>query len=1364
MSSLRLQDFKFNKIYRVNSKVDLPYDIKERNSGSAVFVLSPNTDKLVEFLTSPYINSINYHDYHIDKYVNYKLNNSIVKYSNDQQVIFKNKIVGKTTLTKNVMTMEQATGRNLVYDITHFNSDFFSRKSSRAGLFKVNLYINSVLDNILLQAGTSTLYPMKTLIIPLDQWLPNMQDLSVYKIQNIENPFTIIYNKILHDPIYFNKFNGWKFVFTNVNEFFVLDPAIITADTAKIIKTLISRMKSKPSAPSLEDVEELNTNADDTIVDTSTTELTEEKLTEIIPASIVSKMSSQDINIIGKSASTLSELPDNDPEINKILQNAIDHASVPVSPTRLARLTKLCEEEKNLKLGDLTLTEIRARANANLIDPIKVDIDVINKDMAVNGLESLNKGYNDKLMDYDLQNIITSFSKKDKPLFIVDMEKTDTSDTFNKKFTYKFTFEDVTGRRHTVKVDMPKFVNERFFYLNGNKKILFYQQLPLPVTKTDPDTVQVSSSYNKIFIKRQGTNISPLLTRLFKVFGAPIKNVNVTFGNSAKINNAYITTMDYSSISSKINTITIGRKITLYFNQDTIRELIKTKNLTKSKDDKLIPIGIGADNNIIYMDNESEMIQGANLKLIDYIIEEIDKVSPGFKSLYAKTNPGTRFVYSRASIMARKIPLVILLGFLEGIESVMSKGKIEHYFSEKRPVLSDDEKLKKGIVQFANGYLVYDLYPFANSLLMNGLSEIPTKEYNYTQFMTKEVYFDLFEALLGRRNIGNAFENFYQLMIDPITEEILIDNHMPTDFVSLLLFANRLLEDKSCSAQADVSDVRYRLGEMVNVHLYKALVDSYERYRLTANNRNPEKMSLKQDAVIKDLMMSPICEDYSTLNPIYEADKTRIISQKGPNGLNLSRAYTISKRSYHKSMVGVVSQATPPSASVGVVRQLPVDSNIVSLRGYVKTSTDEEVKDLPATKFFTPSEMLVSLAGTHDDPNRLLMVSTQSKHTVGTVDSDRMLVGTGYEKAMPLLLSDDFAFKSKKAGIVEKVDTKNGIMILKYDDGTHEDIDISGKVEKNGGGGFYIENKLNPVMEVGEKVIPKSIVAINGEFFDKTATGEIVYKPGPMANVAIIHSSFTFEDSLACSERISEKMSSYLVMKEDVTLGKNSNIEYMVKVGDKVKVGSPLVIYDESYDDEFTNKMLASLKSDAESLKDMKTPIASHYNGEITDIKIYYTVPFDQLSPTLQTIVKNYNKGITVKEKIISSYKIEDSNVIKQKAEMVKTDMNGKIKGVKVGEGILIEFYVKFKDKFGIGDKCTSSTALKGINQDIYPEGQEPFLASDPNTKIDIYLGFTSIMARMTNSITIVGGANRVLLDLKTKMQNIYEAEFGKIE
>ena len=126
----------------------------------------------------------------------------------------------------------------------------------------------------------------------------------------------------------------------------------------------------------------------------------------------------------------------------------------------------------------------------------------------------------------------------------------------------------------------------------------------------------------------------------------------------------------------------------------------------------------------------------------------------------------------------------------------------------------------------------------------------------------------------------NAFENFYDLFIDPITLEVLEDLNLPTGFVELLLYGNELLEDNQFVKENDMSLYRLRNNEITNVILYQNLADAYSRYRTTIGNKHPEKISIPKDKVLKDLIMLPSVEDMSTLNPILEAEKLRATSYK----------------------------------------------------------------------------------------------------------------------------------------------------------------------------------------------------------------------------------------------------------------------------------------------------------------------------------------------------------------------------------------------------------------------------------------------------------------------------------------------------
>ena len=200
---------------------------------------------------------------------------------------------------------------------------------------------------------------------------------------------------------------------------------------------------------------------------------------------------------------------------------------------------------------------------------------------------------------------------------------------------------------------------------------------------------------------------------------------------------------------------------------------------------------------------------------------------------------------------------------------------------------------------------------------MNGLSVIPTKAFSYSDFDSKDIYLELFDAMYSARNLSNAFDSFYEFMIDPITKEVLNDLDYPTDFVSVVLFANSLLADNSYVIENNMNLYRVRSNEIVNAIIHRKIADAYAAYRSTSGSKNPTKISIPKDAIIKELLSVNTVEEFSTLNPIYETDKLHGISPKGLSGMNLDKAYTLDKRSYDPTMKGIIGISTSPKNCVG---------------------------------------------------------------------------------------------------------------------------------------------------------------------------------------------------------------------------------------------------------------------------------------------------------------------------------------------------------------------------------------------------------------------------------------------------------------
>lgn len=298
-----------------------------------------------------------------------------------------------------------------------------------------------------------------------------------------------------------------------------------------------------------------------------------------------------------------------------------------------------------------------------------------------------------------------------------------------------------------------------------------------------------------------------------------------------------------------------------------------------------------------------------------------------------------------------------------------------------------------------------------------------------------------------------------------------------------------------------------------------------------------------------------------------------------------------------------------------------------------------------------------------------------------------------------------------------------------------------------------------PKVKLNQTFKKDDILAVNEQFFDGDNNGEVSFKSGALSKIAISSAYFTYEDACAITEDLSDALTTFITMKKDVTLGKNSNIDFIVKKGDRVKVGDPLIVFDESYDDEGLNKLLANMsKEDGESFKNLsKVPVKSKYSGIVEDIKVYYTVEKSEMSKSMARTIENINKDTLNKKKVIEKYtKVNETNVILEPTDKVETQY-GKVKGVDVGDGVLIEFYIKYEDKMGIGDKLTFFTALKGIVSEIIPEGYEPYSEYREDEKVNALLSPISIYARMTGSILVNMFVNKLLIELKRQCIDIYD-------
>lgn len=664
---------------------------------------------------------------------------------------------------------------------------------------------------------------------------------------------------------------------------------------------------------------------------------------------------------------TQSEMElDNDKEIIEDMYKMMKQEKVPSTPLSTARDAELRKRQEELKVGSITFKEINSMNATKRLIPeknISKSIKNVNDNVKSVKFANINKDYIENVLPEDIAKVFTSLNSKSSKFYVIKYDVKDSSNELNYKDTYTVVLEDETKQRHTITVDIPKFLDNKFMYLGGNKKIINKQNFLFPVVKTAPDTVQIVTNYNKMFIRRIGTKSISSVERIMKMISNNDEAEKCfTVGNNSTVNRSFITTIEYDEFGKVITKFSTDR-CTIFFNQQEAKDYAESKNIDIPKNH--IFIGI-KDKNSIFIDIDTQLTTEGET-ICDLIISELPD---SMKKEFEKTRSTKKLMYNTVTIMAQTIPFIVLLLYWEGITSVFKKIGMKYYFSTKYP---KTVKNNESVIRFKDSYFIYE-EDLATSLLMNGIKVLDTENYNMEEYNTPEPFLEYFRKVYGKVSIINALSNAYDFTIDPITLEILEDINLPTDLVELCIYASNLLADESYTIENSQTLSRVRSTEIIPAILYNEISKSYINYK---NYAGKHKLSIPKDCVIKQLLALQTVEDYSTLNPVVELEKDRAITSKGFRGINVDRAYTEEKRSYDDSMIGIIAMSTSPDGNCGINRFLTMEPNITSARGYVDIKSDkkEELKDV---NLFSPAELLYPLGNTRDDSIRTAI----KKHAV----------------------------------------------------------------------------------------------------------------------------------------------------------------------------------------------------------------------------------------------------------------------------------------------------------------------------------------------------------------------------------------------
>lgn len=1239
-------------------------------------------------------------------------------------------------------------------------------------------------------------YTKKTILIPVNEWAGDIPTTSLFEFSKSINPFSMIVRLFKKPKENLDKLAGIDFIFIGNNSWFKMKMEDLDMKNLNLFKTNILKIRNndivEDNVP--EDKEDIKTRLISKIEDLTGIEVNNvSRVQDIDPtAPIKAEVKDQPKLIVAKGITgadqvidpTKIEKPTED-KINQSVENIVDYTknaeeaekemdnsvdlkelilqakndqddTFKISATRKARMDDLNDKFLKEKIANSTIAELVATEDTPLQSTdLSKNVETIDDEWANLKKPNFEADYN---IDADIMKCLHSLSQnKDVPMSVIDISTEDRSTSEDSIITYTVHLEDSLGKRHTLRFDMPKIINKRFLRLRGNDKIIPGQLINLPIIKTDEDTVQVVSNYNKIFITRYGQvgkinqSTNALIRALTKLkennYKLEVKDDDdiptpskIDLGNNAKISAKYELPAEYVELSKIFNKITTTDGRVYYFNRDELIHKLEEKKVKVESDQGFMVVGITKDNQSITVPEE-----GVSSSLINHL--GIHKYA------YTFMKPGARMTYSQASILNSKIPLIVVMAYTAGLTGALNAAGIEYNLSEKRPTNT------KNYFRFNDGFLSFnDSYAPDAALLVNGLAVINTQEYSLTDIDTKAMWLDVLDDF-GGRNRADGLDSFANLMMDPITVEVCKTYKLPTDYIEVLAYASSLLTTNKFNRHTDITGNRFRTNERLVHFLYKALATSYGMYlREIKNNRKDAKMTMKQSAVIDMALSDVTTSDLSKLSPLLELESANTVTFKGLSGMNSDRSYSLDKRTYDNTMINKLSMSTGFSATVGINRQATINMGIESTKGYIKSGG--ELDRMSDANTLSITEALTPFGTTRDDPFRTAMTFIQtSKHGMRTNSQDPLLVTNGADQALPYLTSDTFAHKTKWDAVVEEVNDDYMIIANKSNRNEKEFIDLREKVEKNSDGGFFITIKLDLAKNYkkGQTIKPGEIIAYDKDSYsDKVGVGNLAYNIGTLTKVAIMHTDKGFEDSAIISQDLSEKMASEIVLQVDVLMDAKDIDIQCVEIGKPLHEGEVIMSYRAALEDQdatdIINKMVSkNAGNESKELMDEigKIKVKSKVTGKLQDIKIYSTIPTSEMSKSLAAFVNKYNAPIDKMKSKLSKLGIDAS----QYGTSGVLPAVGKLKHA---EGkVLVEFYIKYYDKMSVGDKLVYFSALKGVVKEIFPEGKEPYSEYRPEEKVHSFLPVGSVNARMVTSVLTLGAINKVLIELDRHVKDI---------
>lgn len=931
--------------------------------------------------------------------------------------------------------------------------------------------------------------------------------------------------------------------------------------------------------------------------------------------------------------------------------------------------------------------------NTKLIDDIAY---IQDKSMLNSSLKNFDKRYVDKVMNADVANMVLNLQRTG--LCVTGYSVEEHEDANNSFVTHVVQVTTVTGKASTVRFRLPKIDKNGVFRSNGVNYRMRKQRVDIPIRKTGPNEVGLTSYVSKVFVRRSEKVVHDysewLRTRIQPLVEAKV----ITKAEYGDVFNPEIKApRQFTAVANSFSAFTASG-IDFRFNIDPTTLTLEKDAVKQWEALSVWPCGT-KQGKLVFMDQYGTVLA-----------DDLKTPLGQFEELLGVDSSKAPVDVVTVKVLDKTIPMGVILSYYLGFSNYLKSLGVTYRTVARgsRLELTPDEFT----IVFADQTVILSRLEQRSAMAMNGFNAFKRSisKYNLMEFDSKDVYGAIFdqEGMGGRYLRELDITN--DLWVDPITRGILESRGEPTEWVDILKYSLDLLMDDRHPREGAGDQRRTRGYERIAGHVYSELVRSARRNK-TRHVTAKAGFELNPNQIWINIQTDTAVGIVNELNPIEELKEIELLTFSGTGGRS-ARTMVHSTRAFDKSDLGTVSEAGVDNSNVAVTTFSPPDPNYADLRG-MRNASDVNLKE---TAKVLSTTALVSPCIEHDDMKRATFAGVQQSHVTATIGYQVAPVLTGYESMVAHRTSELFSYVVDSPATLVKV-TKDHI-VVEFDDPDRPSEKVAIGRRYGTSTGHQIVHDLVCDVPEGTKLKAGYVVVYNKGFFQRSVLDktQVFWKTGVVATLALIDDAETLEDSCTLSPRLAGKLHRAVSDLREITLQAPQSISDLVSVGDTVDVDSILC----SIEDPITgdSNLFDDATRDSLKLLARNTPRAKT-QGVVGSIEVLYNCDLDELSDSLQALVLAADKERTRKAKSLGS-KVLTGRVSDLDLDTVKIRIHiDRILGMGDSDKVV----------FGNQLKSVPRRVMTGVNETV------------SGIPIDAKFGITSVDARIVGAPGKVGTA-----------------------